>query len=78
MPSEISAGTLSSSLTLSLSSSSVTHLTAVALRRGGRRGALVNRRGGLVDGRGAPLLRAHGAPVVVLLMGHAGEAAARH
>lgn len=38
----------------------------------------MNRCGGLVDGRGAPLLRAHGSSVVVLLMGHADEATARH
>lgn len=54
------------------------YLPAVALGGGGGGGALVNRRGSLVDWRRAPLLRAHGAPVIVLVMGHADEAPARH
>lgn len=32
----------------------------------------MNRSGGLVDWRGAPLLRAHGAAMVVLLVSHGG------
>lgn len=53
------------------------YLPAVALGRGGGGGALVNWCGGLVDWRGAPLLRAHGAAMgaslVVLVMGHGGH-----
>lgn len=53
------------------------YLPAVALGRGRGGGALVNRCGGLVDWRGAPLLRAHGAAVVaslvVLVVRHGGH-----
>lgn len=58
---------------ISLYTSPVAYLPAVALGGGRGGGALVNGCGDLVDRRGAPLLRAHGAPMVVLVMGHDGH-----
>lgn len=52
------------------------YLPAVALGGGRGGGALVNRCGGLVDWRGAPLLRAHGAAMgasMVMLVVRHGE-----
>lgn len=59
--------------TISSYTSPVAYLPAVALGGGRGGGALVNGCGDLVDRRGAPLLRAHGAPMVVLVMGHDGH-----
>lgn len=49
------------------------YLSAVTLGRWRGGGALVNWSGGLVDRRGAPLLRAHGAAMVVLVVRHGGH-----
>lgn len=64
---------LQSLKTISSYTSPVAYLPAVTLGGGRGGGALVNGCGDLVDRRGAPLLWAHGAPMVVLVMGHDGH-----